>query len=518
MPKVKPVDPLMKLRAAKPVAVETRTPKTEKLAQDDPEIMALAKTQPIFNHPIVKKTPSDELRAFLGMGSWTPSVSHIMDASREYSLYVNDDRAIPYVGDAFKHVQRVALWAMRNRADKIKVVALGGSLAESGLYVHGDVSCNKAISRLAAPYMNNVCLLEGDGHFGSRLAPVDGIGAPRYVSVKRAKISESILYNDLSIVPLEDNYDGSNQQPVHFLPLIPIVLLNGISGMGVGYSTEILPHRLSDIIDATISALKGRAVKPLLPHWTKYDLDVTDLGSGKYEVFGKVEKLDTSRARITELPPGFEIEKFRARLIEMEENDEIVKFVDRSTKSINIEITFKRGSISDWTTSRLVQFFKLHEKMTERLVVRNWDGKSIRQISDHETLFREFVEWRLGWFKNRYEHLLEKSSAELQYWYLILALIRGGFTKKLGTFVNRTAMEVEVHATAKKAKLTVDDVSVDRAVTLPTYRWTKDFEAEVNDKIKALEADSAEYRDIIAKPERRKAIYLSEVESLKKFK
>jgi DNA gyrase/topoisomerase IV subunit A len=483
--------------------------------ENDPLVTGILK-------PLIKIDPKvaafNRLMDFLKTGSWSPSVNYIMGESRNYSLYVNDQRAIPFVGDGFKHVQRVALWAMRNRADKIKVVALGGSLAESGLYVHGDVSCNAAISRLAAPYLNNNCLLDGDGHFGSRLAPLDGIGAPRYVSVKRSKLAEELLYNDLAIVPLEDNYDGSNKQPKHFLPLIPIVLLNGISGMGVGYSTDILPHKLSDLIDATVCALKGKPIKTLVPHWEKYDLKIDSLGEGKYELWGKVEKLDTSRALITEIPPGLEVDDFRKRLIEMEDNDEILNFVDRSTKNINIEVKFKRGHIGSWDETKLLKFFKLHEKVTERLVVRSWNNLSITRIETPEELVKQFVEWRLGWYSNRYQHLLEKTNDELVYWLLIRAMITSGFMKKLGKFENKAGVESEVRSVADKAKLAATDIHIDRAISLPTYRWTLEFEAEVNAKIVELQNDIVEYEDILAKPERRKAIYLAEVESLKKIK
>lgn len=486
---------------------------TERL-RNDPLITGILK-------PKIKVDPKVEaferLKEFLKT-SWTPSVDYIMGESRNYSLYVNDQRAIPFVGDGFKHVQRVALWAMRNRAEKIKVVALGGSLAESGLYVHGDVSCNAAISRLAAPYLNNNCLLDGDGHFGSRLAPLDGIGAPRYVSVKRSKLAEELLYTDLACVPLEDNYDGSNKQPKHFLPLIPIVLLNGISGMGVGYSTDILPHKLTDIIDATICALKGKPIKELLPHWEKYNLTIDSLGEGKYELWGQVEKLDTSRARITEIPPGLEVEELRKRLIEMEDTDEIVSFTDRSTKNINIEVKFKRGTIADWDEKKLLRFFKLNEKLTERLVVRSWNNLSITRIETPEELVRQFVEWRLGWYVNRYEHLLAKTNDELTYWLLVQAMISSGFMRKLGKFPNKAAVETEVRAVADKSKIDSTDYHIDRAISLPTYRWTLEFEAEVSDKIAELRKDIAEYEDILAKPERRKSIYVGEVEALKKLK
>ncbi len=490
-----------------------------RIAKNDPKIVKLAESNPDLLKPSAKDAKELALREFLqSTSSWSASVQHILEASRDYSLYVNDDRAIPYVGDAFKHVQRVALWQMRNRPDKIKVVALGGSLAEAGLYVHGDVSCNNAISRLAAPYLNNACLLEGDGHFGSRLAPLEGIGAPRYVSVKRAKIAEAFLYNDLAIVPVQDNYDGSNKQPIHFLPLIPIVLLNGISGMGVGYSTDILPHKLSDIVEATLAVLKGKEPKPLLPHWERYDVTVRDLGDSKYEVWGKLEKLDSSRVRITELPPGIMIEDFRTKLIAMEDNDEIVKFVDRSTKNINIEIFFKRGTIKDWDDTRLLQFFKLVERMTERIVVRNWDGKSICKKANAIVVVKEFVEWRLGWYVDRYQHLIQKTNDELLFWYLVRYLIRSGFMKKLGTFANKAKMVDEVTKIGVEAKLAITSEVIDRAIGLATYRWTKEFEQEVEDKIKQLELDLADFIDILDKPQRRKAIFLEEVEALKKLK
>src|ERR1700677_2470176 len=125
--------------------------------------------------------------------------TYIRDSSRSYSIYVCSNRAIPSVVDGLKHVQRIALWLMRDKADKVKTVALSGLCAFHKLYVHGDVSCNNAIGLLAAPYCNNVPLLSGHGAFGSRISPVEGIGAARYTSVSRSKAAQAFLYNDLDI-------------------------------------------------------------------------------------------------------------------------------------------------------------------------------------------------------------------------------------------------------------------------------------------------------------------------------
>jgi hypothetical protein len=87
--------------------------------------------------------------------------------------------------------------------------------------------------------------------------------------VKRSKAAEAFLYTDLPNVPLVKNYDGSNMQPEHFLPLIPTVLLNGIVGVAVGFSTAILPRALKDVVKATQDVLEGREPKFLMPTWTQ---------------------------------------------------------------------------------------------------------------------------------------------------------------------------------------------------------------------------------------------------------
>lgn len=453
------------------------------------------------------------------MSKFSKAVSHLRSSSREYSLDVNDARAIPFIGDGLKHVQRVALWEMRNMQNKTKVISLVGALMESGRYVHGDASCGDAISLLAAPYRNNVKLFEGEGQFGSRVAPTEGIGSPRYVYVKRSKAAQAFLYNDIDIVPMEDNYDGSNQQPIHYLPLIPVVLLNGIAGIGVGYSTDILPHRFQDVVDATIAIAKGKSIKALVPFYERYDIKIAPTGlPNQWLLTGKLKIVDTSTIRITELPPELTLEKFRKRLIEMEDAEQIMRFVDRSSDTIVIDVTFKRGTLAGWSEKQAIDFFKLSERTTERIVVRDWNGDRIVQYDDSVSVITGFVKWRLAWYEKRYQKFNDDASYELQYWKLLRELFKAGFTKKLGTFADRAAIETDVKAVATKTKLKVDDLHIDRAVSLPTYRWTKSFEADVGAKIAELEAQIKDYLSILASPEKRRDIYIAELEALKKMK
>jgi DNA gyrase/topoisomerase IV subunit A len=447
----------------------------------------------------------------------TPASKYLLNTSREYAIYVCDTRGIPSVIDGLKTSQRIALWLLRNKAEKVKTVGLAGQMAAEKLYVHGDASANGAINLLAAPFKNNTPLIEGLGEFGSRIKP-DGIGAPRYTDVKRSKAAEAFLYTDLPNVPLTPNYDGSNMQPSHFLPLIPTVLLNGISGVAVGYSTEVLPRSLKDLVQATIDTVQGKKPKKLMPAWTAYNVDVKGIGPNQYEITGQAEIPNTSMIRVTELPPGVKLDDFRKRLIKMEEDDLIHDFDDNSAETINIEVTVKRGMVKGWTPQKAIDFLKLKEKITERIVVLDWNGRSIRTYDDPLDLVKDFVAFRLDVYVQRYQRLLNEHQYDLVYWKTLKALFDGGFTKKLGTFPNKLAVTDEIAAVAKKAKLSPDADQVERAAGLPTYRWTKDFYEEVLKRIKEIEANIKEYKLNLDKPERIRNIYIEELEELKKLK
>lgn len=444
------------------------------------------------------------------------SSQYLLDTSREYALYVCENRAVPQVTDGLKHGQRMALWVLRHRADKLKTIALTGLLAYEKLYVHGDASCNNAIGFLAAPFKNNVPLIEGLGEFGSRVSP-DAIGAPRYTECRRAKAAQAFLYNDLDIVPLEDNYDGSTRQPKHFLPLIPIVLLNGVSGIAVGWSTNILPRSLKSLIEATKQALLDQPIKPVLPHYERYDIEVAPLGPNQWEFTGRAKIVDTSTVQITELPPGMPIESFRRRLIEMEEADQIQGYTDRSTETINITIKLKRGSIANWKKQTAIETFKLKERVTERIVVIDWDGKAIRTYANAEDLIRDFAHWRLGWYRTRFEFHRRRDLYELTFWLAVKALFDNHFPKRLGGFIDRASLQADIATVvAKKAKIDLDPAQIDRIAGLPTYRWTQEFAEEVARTIINIRAMIAEYEAILASPDRLRDEYLKELDHLKK--
>jgi DNA gyrase/topoisomerase IV subunit A len=444
------------------------------------------------------------------------SSTYILDTSREYSIYVCESRAIPKVADGLKDAQRKALWLVRNRSEKTKTVSLAGEMISSGLYLHGDQSAAGAISMLAAPYVNNVPLLDGIGSFGTRVAPVDGIGAPRYTYIRRGKAAQELMFVDMDIVPTKENYDGSTIEPQHFLPLIPTVLLNGVSGIAVGWSTEILPRSFKSLVDATLSILDGKKIKRISPDYELYTVGVKHLEENSWEFTGKLNIVDTSTVKITELPPELTLEKFKERLNTYEDEGKINTYTDRSTDTINITIKLARGACKDWDEARAIEYFKLKQKKSERIVVVDWNGTSIRQYESAEKVVEDFVAWRLGWYETRYQHKLDTDNYELNFWKGVKLCFDDKLPARLGGLNDRKALELEISTICAKLKL--DASQITRIVNMPAYRWVKDAYAEVLRKIKELEANIKEYKRILKDPAERKAIYRAEVEALKKVK
>lgn len=442
------------------------------------------------------------------------SSEYIEQTSKEYALYVAQNRAIPKVTDGLKDGQRKFLWIMRNKADKIKTVSLAGLSISENLFLHGDSSASDTISMLAAPFCNNIPYLSGVGNFGTRVGPTDW-SQPRYTYVKKYKATEELMYKDLNIVPLQENYDGSNVEPINFLPLIPLVLLNGVSGIAVGWSTDILPRNITNIIDNTIKVLKGKKIERLKPSYDYLGCDVAHIENNSWYIYGEASAINTTTVKITGLPPDLSLEKFKEKLNKMEDDGLIQTYTDNSAEFINIEVKLKREVLSKLTTKeKLLDFFKLKQKKTERIVVLDFNNKSIKQYEDDISLVKDFVKWRLGWYTVRYNKMLEDDTSSLNFWNAIIECFNKKLPSKLSTKNSKKEIEEEVKTICKKIPLTPEQI--DRISSLPSYRWAKDHYQQVKDNIDKLNKNISFYKDILADDKKLKDVYISELEALKK--
>lgn len=443
----------------------------------------------------------------------TTTTDYIKSTSRDYSIYVCQTRGIPSVCDGLKDAQRKALFVIKPKSDKIKTISLAGEMISQNVYLHGDASAAETLSLMAAPYCNNVPLLQGIGAFGTKIGPTDW-GAPRYTYLKRNANTDALVFTDYDIVPLKENYDGSVMEPKNYLPLIPMVLLNGISGIAVGWSTDILPRSLEDLIEATVAAIDGKPIKTLAPKYDYLDCNVRNIAGNAWEFTGRA-RIDGSTVWIEELPPNLSLEKFKERLNGLEDDDKIQTYIDRSTKTIKIEVRFKRGTIANWTEETAIDFFKLRSRVTERLVVLDWNGNSVRQFETADQLITEFVQWRLGWYKVRFEKIIADLTYQLNWNLALKACIDGKLPEFLPKAADKTDVVAKVQTLCKG--IDIDEDQTDRIASLPSYRWAKDAYSEIVAKIADLSARIAEHQTLLADPKKQKDIYRKEVLALKKL-
>jgi DNA gyrase/topoisomerase IV subunit A len=199
----------------------------------------------------------------------------------------------------------------------------------------------------------------------------------------------------------------------------------------------------------------------------------------------------------------------------MEDEDLIQTYIDRSTKDIRIEVRFKRGTINGWTEDKAIEFFKLKSKTTERIVVLDWDGNSIKQYPTAEILLNEFVAWRLNWYAERYKKLIADATYTLNFNLALKACIDKKLPQFLPTAENRAAVVDKVLKICDKIPL--DESQIDRIASLPSYRWAKDAYDEITKRIAELNATIADHQSILATPAKQRAIYKAELQALKKL-
>ncbi|HHF3631887.1 TPA: DNA topoisomerase IV subunit A [Haemophilus influenzae] len=182
-----------------------------------------------------------------------------------YSMYVIMDRALPFIGDGLKPVQRRIVYAMSelglNTTAKYKKSARTVGDVLGKFHPHGDSACYEAMVLMAQPFSYRYPLVDGQGNWG---APDDpkSFAAMRYTESRLSKISE-ILLNELGqgTVDYQPNFDGTLAEPQYLPARLPHILLNGTTGIAVGMATDIPPHNINEIADAAVMLLDNPKAK-----------------------------------------------------------------------------------------------------------------------------------------------------------------------------------------------------------------------------------------------------------------
>lgn len=240
-------------------------------------------------------------------------VPFINNQLKEYSR-ANVQRSVPNIMDGFKPSQRKIMFACfkRKLSDEIKVAQLAGYVSEHACYHHGEASLNETIVGLAQDYVGacNINPLYPAGSFGSRmgggkdLKKGDDSAATRYIYTYLSNACKSI-FNELD-TPLLDfqQEEGIKIEPAFYLPVIPIILANGVQGIGTGYSSSIQCYNPVDIMDNQIAYITGKPMTEMIPWYRGYNGVIESTGNQSFITVGRWQRVGTDKIRIEEIPVG----------------------------------------------------------------------------------------------------------------------------------------------------------------------------------------------------------------------
>jgi DNA topoisomerase II len=361
----------------------------------------------------------------------------------QFSIYDNI-RSVPNVIDGLKPSQRKILFAclkkklfIKSDGDgEIKVSQLSGYIAEQTEYHHGEDSLQGTIVGMAQEFVGsgNLNLLIPSGNFGTRLSGGKDAAASRYIfTALRPEVK--ILFNETDNQLL--NYqeeDGTMIEPDFYAPIVPTLLLNGSTGIGTGWSTNIPCFKLEDIVHNIRLLMKDEdsVLKDMLPYYKGFKGRIVKESDNCWKSIGVIEYVDENTVEVTELPVGMWKEDFKEYLDKLLDegliknvtvnDDDEKKNANDVCYQIEFEDTIEKGEVN-----QLISFFKLEKNINGSNMVAFDENKEIQKYNSVEDILWTFYKYRLGFYIKRHDFLkktleeqINKISEKLRFVLLVI--------------------------------------------------------------------------------------------------
>ena len=380
-------------------------------------------------------------------------------------------RSIPHVADGLKPSQRKVIYAClkKNLTSDMKVAQLGGYVAEQTAYHHGEASLQGTIVNLAQNFVgaNNLNLLEPSGQFGTRLAGGKDAASARYIFTRLAPLTRKIFDPADNAVLEYVVDDGQQVEPVCYVPVVPMLLVNGAEGIGTGFSCYVPPYDV-DIIKHNIKcALKQVAMVPMVPHFKGFKGKVTKTKDHTWVLEGVVQA-EGSRWHVTELPPGKWIQDFKEHLDDLVEKGTIQKYENHSTET-SPDFFIWGGDVKELGLTKTIH--------TSNMYLIGPNG-AVKKYASPEEILVDYIGMRLDIYKKRKAFLLKQFDSEIGWLAEKARFIRDvAVTPKLHVF-NVPLEKIQFQLRREK----YDEALWPKLLDIKTYQYTK----EEVDKLMAL--------------------------------
>lgn len=362
------------------------------------------------------------------------SLENVMeDSFLRYSMSVIVDRALPDVRDGLKPVHRRVMFSMeqngnRSSAKFVKSALIVGDVMGK-YHPHGDSAIYNSMVRLAQPWSLRYPLIQGQGNFGSMDG--DEAAAMRYTEARMAKLADEMLADiDKETIDFKPNYDGSRQEPVVLPAKVPNLLLNGQIGIAVGMATNIPPHNLGELIDASVELIDNEhaTIDDLLRHVKGPDFptgaviyggapmkQAYQTGRGSVTVRAVADIEETTRGRhqivVTEVPYGVNKATLIEKIAELVKDKKITGISDLRDETargkVRVVIELKKDAYPKKLLNQLYKLTSLQSSFSFNMLALV-DGIQPRILGLQEML-EEFIKHRQQVVRRRTEFELRKA-------------------------------------------------------------------------------------------------------------
>jgi len=346
--------------------------------------------------------------------------------NNELIHFSNSDtlRSIGSICDGLKPSQRKILYCAFKRKlySEIRVAQLAGYVSENAAYHHGEASLQSTIIGLAQNYVgaNNINLLKPNGQFGTRIMGGHDSASPRYIHTELNRVVDMIYpSSDFELLTYNDD-DGILVEPEYYVPIIPMVLVNGMKGIGTGFSTTIPQYNPKDIIKNIQNKLNKLPLKIIHPWYRGFNGTIEKINEQMYVTKGKYNILSNNVLEITELPIGKWTQNYKEYLESLiydktkkqklyildyvdHSTDSTVKFVIRVEPHIlqNIKCNIEKH------TDTIEDIFKLSSTLSLTNIHLYDSGGTIKKYKNIYEIFDEYYLVRYSYYVKRKEYQLK---------------------------------------------------------------------------------------------------------------
>ncbi len=312
----------------------------------------------------------------------------------DYASYVILERAVPYINDGLKPVQRRILHSMRELDDGRynKVANIIGNTMK--YHPHGDASIGDALVQLGQKEL----LVDCQGNWGNILTG-DDAAAPPYIEPRLSKFALEVVFNPKTTV-WKPSYDGRNKEPITLPVKFPLLLAQGVEGIAVGLASKILPHNFNELMDACIAHLKHEdfVLYPDFPTGGMIDVSKYNDGmrGGVVKIRARIEKDNNNKAlKITEIPFGRTTSTLIDSILKANEKGKIKikKIDDNTSRDVEILIQLAPGVSSDKTIDALYAFTDCELSISPNSCVIENEKPRFMPVSD---ILRQSVDDTVG--------------------------------------------------------------------------------------------------------------------------